>query len=731
MLRMVFQPVLALVCVLAFVLPARAAGSQDELLSALSALTGDVSGGKKLSEADIARQIDVLEKDKESFGQSEAVMRAAIGFVTAHDAHFPCLFKTKRVEWGKDRGPGRRWAVFLSMQYLIDYAYTPANLARYPDLLGRTKFATADYFPGPVAKPADPNQEYSVEVWGSFPHKPAYDIWMKPWSATARIATGAYLAPGTVVTVSVPPSLVNKGYQFRVGANSYNFQRKKVVNRLYRVSLLYPITSTQVQLASPLGGLIDLEVPVGAQAGAVKLTFKNVVRAPLFVNTQTHQTTDQEWRDVEAKYPAPWAEFQTKAFFLQVPRNWVYNLKDPAGLMEQWDKAVTAVCHVMGYSIDDLGRVALYLQPDTQLKASVFSPGYPQVNVGGVLPGDDRFNGLNMTSYYLRGPAHVPDWVFHEWGHALNLTNPAGEMESSNNFLHVVAQNLGLGIDLEQAFSNSRGGNNPFCTLDNTAIHWMTNKNFTGGVMAVAQKAYQLQGHAKYVDIARLFGWETLARFYHMVQVERAEDLQSTGRVDTRWPKNVSADYFNLRLSESSGIDMRPLFAFWGTPPDSMVILDTTPADLQAKIAAAKANLAKVRAGHADPNAVQKAQGQVTQAQAALARYPQHLAAARQYARQFDQLIQSGKIKRSAKIYDLLEKYKSLVPPDNAAYRKFALAWYTHWKGAPPVGKHMFWAEKDHAELWNEYHAQTAQNLRAFVQHLISTYFPDGRPKDM
>ena len=33
--------------------------------------------------------------------------------------------------------------------------------------------------------------------------------------------------------------------------------------------------------------------------------------------------------------------------------------------------------------------------------------------------------------------------------------------------------------------------------------------------MASAEKAYQLKGHAKFVDIARLFGWQVLNDYWH------------------------------------------------------------------------------------------------------------------------------------------------------------------------------------------------------------------------
>ena len=501
------------------------ADAQKQLLSAFADLKAHVTGTKKLSDEQIVGDTKLIDTNKEVFGQSKAVMQAAMDFVAAHDAHHPYLFKGgDHNEWNRGQKPGGiKWTLLLTMQYLLDYAYTPANLAKYPDLLGQAKFATADYFPGPCPKPTDPKATYEVKLWASFPKTPAYDIWTSRFDThTARMATGAYLAPGTIATVTVPESLVGKGYAVRVGAASSDMSRKPRINRLFRISLLYPIDSTQVQVANPLGGGLYIEVPVGAHAGPVTVKFQNIVRAPFYADTRVRKTTRKQWLDQERHFKAPWADFQSEAYMMQVPTTWVYNLEDPVRLMSDWDRAVTAILYVMGYRLPDIAKVGLYLQPDTQLKHSVFSPGYPQVNYAtGAEPGKDDCNGLKDI-YYVTGPRNAPAWTFHEWGHYLNLPGPADEVETSNNILHVVAENLGLGVDFDKAFSEARRSTNRFLTVDNTAILWMTADNFGGGVMARLQKQYQLQGIGKYADVARLFGWSTLAEFYHRVLLQRA-----------------------------------------------------------------------------------------------------------------------------------------------------------------------------------------------------------------
>ena len=86
-------------------------------------------------------------------------------------------------------------------------------------------------------------------------------------------------------------------------------------------------------MASPLGGGIYLEVPLRAEAGLVEVTLRNVVRSPFFSAKPCHRTTLDEWRNVERNHQAPWADFQSEKFMMQVPTRWIQKLEDPVTLM--------------------------------------------------------------------------------------------------------------------------------------------------------------------------------------------------------------------------------------------------------------------------------------------------------------------------------------------------------------------------------------------------------------
>ena len=84
---------------------------------------------------------------------------------------------------------------------------------------------------------------------------------------------------------------------------------------------------------------------------------------------------------------------------------------------------------------------------------------------------------------------------------------------------------------------------------------------------------YQQRGYAKYGDIARLFGWQALKKFFKQENLdfnagkltcfESPVCLDGLAQVDSRI----------LRLSKAAGADLTPLIHFWGVHPDNSTAL--------------------------------------------------------------------------------------------------------------------------------------------------------------
>ena len=77
-------------------------------------------------------------------------------------------------------------------------------------------------------------------------------------------------------------------------ANSWDFSNKPTIKRLDRSSLVYSIDSTQVKVASPLGGGIYIEVPYLADAGIVDV---QITKNGLDLLKRVEKL-DQEWEQI-------------------------------------------------------------------------------------------------------------------------------------------------------------------------------------------------------------------------------------------------------------------------------------------------------------------------------------------------------------------------------------------------------------------------------------------------
>ena len=315
-------------------------------------------------------------------------------------------------------------------------------------------------------------------------------------------------------------------------------------------------------------------------------------------------TTASEWDTTERNHTAPWADFQSGKFMMQVSREWIYAMDgdDAVQLMADWDAAMDAQNALMGFPLDR-GKETMYIQTDLIFRSSVHAPGYPATNVN--FNPNGSYNGY-QNNYFVRGPQSGAGTEFHEQGHAYFFPKFGGETEANVNLPYAAVRNRAFGMDFDTAFRQSVSYGNfnnvTVDTLDNTAVLWMTSFNFAPrkAPMGSWEKAYQPQGHARWVDFARLFGWQGLDDYW--------------ASMNDGSPVPSGDDAKIIRLCEESGVDIRPLFHFWGIIPQ-------------------------------DPVAVETA-------------------------------VDALGLTPSLAIRDQLYRYKTLVPADNAAYQAWCLYWY-------------------------------------------------------
>lgn len=550
----------------------RSIGS-SKIGDALSSLRAHLDGSRVLEAGQIARLGTTVVEEADQIAADPAVLSLAFDVSDLYEARLGPLFIHPDTKGGIPREPKAgleiHYALFAVQQALLDHAYTPESLTRNATTLNGRRFLTSTYFPGAAAPPADPRRTLEARINASQPEDWGFPVMF--FDQPARRPTGIYVPPGCLATVAVPPSLVSKGFAIRVGAHSWNLANKPRIKRLDRVSLVFPIASTSTKVANPLGGGLYIEVPYRADAGIVTVRVANAVRSPFFSARSFDRTKLDEWMTTEREHPGPWADFESDKFMMQVPSAWVRDLEDAPGLMQDWDASMDACSELLGLRLVR-PKTVLYMQNDVLYRGSANFPGYPMSND----PYDPDQPPPRNRHYMLRGPQFSKSATFHELGHASAITKFKGETESAVNLLYVAVLNRKFGVDLDEAFRRSLDGN-PGMTRDHAAITWMVTEHFRNGEpMDASEMMYQHRGHAKYVDIAALFGWEALHRFWHSVQLDCERGIT--------YPKNADPpDSRILRMSKAAGADLTPLIHFWGVHPERPDPLKAQIADAELK----------------------------------------------------------------------------------------------------------------------------------------------------
>ena len=646
---------------------------EAELIESLEKVSDHITGSSTRLSTELAELKTIIVDLAESFGSS--TQGTAIGFdlVDAYDAKHGAMFTNgSKTDDGFSRsanGYELEHVILAVMQGIFDHAYTESNLLQNSTLFKNRKFLSSSYFPGRASAPADDKASPSVKINAT--HMRGYGLPALYEEEDARRPTGCYLAPGSVATVTVPPSLVGIGASVLVGAHTWDLGEKKRIERMHRVSKKYEITDTSVNIGNPLGGQIYINVPFEIDLGILDITISNVIRSPYFANTAANQTTAEQWKRVERHRNAPWADFESNKVMFQVPSSWIYAMDDPTAVMKDWDLAVDAVSEL--FSRPKLRpKTTVYAQVDVLFRGGANFPGYPQSNTE---YDPDLDYGGNHDHHFTKGPRANTDAAastfFHELGHAESFHKFEGETEAVVNFLWVAVQNKKFGVDINEAFNTARG--NLKHTIEEAAQSWMISENFRmGNPMSKTtgqfrqEFAYQPRGFGKYADIARLFGWEALEQFYENLNIAHEEGVRYDHHVS-----QVPWDDMSLRMSIGAGVDLTPLFHFWGIHP-------VDQEGLRASIAA-------------------------------------------------------NSLKASAAIYDQLMAYKAIVPQDNAAFRAFGLEDFEEDKivnyETPFDHRPMSYYEGFLNSWWYEYDNSHARAAEEQVQAIIDLYFPNGRPE--
>ena len=356
-------------------------------------------------------------------------------------------------------------------------------------------------------------------------------------------STGLYAPAGKVVTLDVPEGTEHLDVQ--IGVHTDNLCDNPKWDRAPIVALRQRLKPGANRINSPYGGLIYL-IPAKPKAGVkVSVTIHGAVRAPYFV---LGETTEQEWNETIRRYPAPWAELQSKRIIVTVPADNIRELERPEQLMRKWDEIADHYDRLVGVAPD---RPIPHRSPDNpqrfvadkQISAGWMHSGYPIM----------FFEGVTAQEAVDVDIIQNNAWGFwHELGHNYQqipwFWDPIVEVTVNLHSIHIQS----LYGNRSRLFETGKDGKTYYDRALEFTNSTDPNKHFEDvGVFERLVMIKQLQ---------MAFGWEFYTNL-HIAYRELPLDQVSMDEDDDE-PQKV--DLFVIMASKASGHSLLEFFDRWG-----------------------------------------------------------------------------------------------------------------------------------------------------------------------
>lgn len=357
-------------------------------------------------------------------------------------------------------------------------------------------------------------------------------------------STGLYAAPGEVVTVTIPPSLVGAGFQVRVNGCTDNISGKTEWLRSPVVSRIFSLDQETVAVGNAFGGAVYVDLGTVAPGGVpFEMTLAGAVEAPYFV---LGENTNEEWIATLRDLPAPYAELVCDRLALAVPSSMIRGLENPVELMTFWKGVVDRLDHIGGF--EHLRNSGERIQIDVQISAGYLHSGYPMM-------GPHQAGPELVDLDYL---THTGSWGwFHEIGHEMQR-RPDKSWSYYNPYTSdgqvEVTVNIFANAALEYATTNPP----------------VEGHQFSAHPLEVARRAVAAVGtgtsfasrdqYPFYYQLADLFGWDAYRAVF---QSYHDDALNNPGALPAN--DQEKRDQWLLRWSQVTGFDLRSYMVdHWG-----------------------------------------------------------------------------------------------------------------------------------------------------------------------
>lgn len=398
-------------------------------------------------------------------------------------------------------------------------AFEIANLENAPDA-NVVAHPAAAAFPGVVAASGKPLTR-AIEI---------------PTQATGWHSTGLYAPAGAKIQLKVDSGDLPAGTRLQTGCHTDSIWHLGEWRRVPEIVKSVTVVNGVATVTSPFGGLVYVDIPRrGANGGeTVKITISGAVDSPRFI---LGRTDGPAFLEAVATTAAPWVELETSKIILSVPVAAVAKVKDPATLMQWWDRIADGAADLYGRPAER--KTPERFVADVQISAGYMHSGYPIMMH---LDGADHVTDLDLLKsdrawgvYHELGHNHQEgDWTFEGTG------------EVTNNIFTVYA----IG---EIARADVTGGDrSPAKRAERFADYDKKGRKFE------VWKSEPFLALDMYLQIKDAFGWDVYKKIF--------KEYRTLPRAER--PKNDAdkRDQWMVRLSRHVNKNLGPFFDAWGVP---------------------------------------------------------------------------------------------------------------------------------------------------------------------
>ena len=537
----------------------------SELTTALNAMTNHINGSSPLSESQLQKYLTDIQLNYS--GNFIAAKSNILEYLNAYENKYEPVFANGNQAMFAELPVETQTLIFLQ-QAIFDEEYN----SNAEDMEG-IKFEFSEVFPGKVKDSSPRINDASVEINGTYNviHGARHlnDTW------DAKRPTGHYAPPGELITITIPTNHVDKGMSVMIGAHERDHSNLSQTNRFLRISNRFGLSTEETKIVNPFGGGIYMLVPEGSNFGYFDIKIDGAVKSPYFSTREAKGTDLSVWQAELAEQSVKWVDIESDKFMTTLPIDVLdginpgsINLTDPRLMMEKWDEVADGFNYVGGRP-QERSR-AEYIISDTRIPDGGYGTGYPAVY-------DDDDEGMMAIALLRDEPQKIGGVVtmFHEMGHLEWHPTLGNAVESIVHLPAVYIWNKYYDLPLDTAFKYSAFQK---LTMDQTTIDWIITDNFRNNIAISCDPTmhpsvchevrYQHRGHAIYIEIADLFGWDAIYKthkvFYDEWKINTQKDWGFMGMVNGN---QISDDELILAASNAKNVNMAPLFHFWGRQP--------------------------------------------------------------------------------------------------------------------------------------------------------------------